>query len=55
VAVECPITLTKWSHTPITFTEDNIKLISFTHTDAMVIIAHIDKWDVTRVLIDNGS
>jgi hypothetical protein len=21
----------------------------------MVITAHIDKWDVTRVLIDNGS
>jgi hypothetical protein len=23
--------------------------------DAMVITAHIDKWDVSRVLIDNGS
>jgi hypothetical protein len=23
--------------------------------DAMVITAHIDKWNVTRVLVDNGS
>jgi hypothetical protein len=39
----------------ITFTEANIKLVSFPHIDAMVIIAHIDKWDTTRVLVDNGS
>jgi hypothetical protein len=25
------------------------------HTVATVITAHIDKWNVTRVLIDNGS
>jgi hypothetical protein len=39
----------------ITFTEANIKLTSFSHIDAMVITAHIDKWDVTSVLIDNRS
>jgi hypothetical protein len=33
----------------------NIKLTSFPHTDAMVITAHIDKWNVTRVLVNNGS
>jgi hypothetical protein len=55
VAVEGPITRTKWSHVPITFNEDDIKLVSFPHTDAMVIIVHIDKWDVMRVLVDNGS
>jgi hypothetical protein len=55
VAVEGPIKQTKWSHIPITFTEANIKLISFLHTDVLVITAHIGKWDVTRVLIDNGS
>jgi hypothetical protein len=27
----------------------------FPHTDVMVITTHIDKWDVTRVLVDNGS
>jgi hypothetical protein len=35
--------------------QDDIKLISFPHTDAMVIITHIDKRDVTRVLVDTGS
>jgi hypothetical protein len=39
----------------ITFTEADIKLASFPHIDAMVITAHIDKWNVTRVLVDNGS
>jgi hypothetical protein len=55
VAVEGPVTKTKWSHVPITFSQDDIKLLSFPHIDAMVIIAHINKWDVMRVLIDNGS
>jgi hypothetical protein len=55
VAVEVPIMRTKWSHVQITFTEANIKLTSFSHIDAMVITAHIDKWDVTSVLIDNRS
>jgi hypothetical protein len=40
---------------PLTFTEADIKLASFPHTDAMVIITHIDKWNITRVLDDNGS
>jgi hypothetical protein len=55
MAVEGTITRTKWSHISITFSEADIKLVSFPHTDVMVIIMHIDKWDVTRVLIDNGS
>jgi hypothetical protein len=55
MAVEGPITLTKWSYIPLTFTVADIKLVSFLHTDAMVITAHIDKWDVTRVLVDNGN
>jgi hypothetical protein len=55
VTVEGPVTRTKWSHIHLTFTEANIKLMSFLHTDDIVITAHIDKWDITRVLIDNGS
>jgi hypothetical protein len=55
VAVEGPIIRTKWSHVQITFTEANIKLTSFPHTDAIVITAHIDKWNVMRVLVDNGN
>jgi hypothetical protein len=30
-------------------------LTSFPHTDAMVVTVHIDKWDVSKILIDNGS
>jgi hypothetical protein len=55
VAVEGPIVRTKWSHVQITFTEADIMLTSFLHTDVMVITTHIDKWNVMRVLVDNGS
>jgi hypothetical protein len=55
VAIKSPITRTKWSYVSITFSQDDIKLVSFPHIDAMVITTHIDKWDVTRVLVDNGS
>jgi hypothetical protein len=40
---------------PIIFTTTDIKLVSLLHIDAMVITTHVDKWDVTRALIDNGS
>jgi hypothetical protein len=46
---------TKWLQVPITFNEDDINLVSFPHTYAIVIIAHIDRWDVMKVLIDNSS
>jgi hypothetical protein len=35
--------------------EADIKLTTFLHRDAMVIIAHVEKWNVTRVLVGNGS
>jgi hypothetical protein len=40
---------------PITFSAQDINLTSFPHTDAIVVIVHIDRWDVTNILIDNGS
>jgi hypothetical protein len=55
VAVKGPITQTKWSHIPVTFTNKDINLTSFPHIDAMVITVHIDRWDDSRILIDNGS
>jgi hypothetical protein len=55
VTVEGPIRQTKWSHIPLTFTTVDVKLVSFPHIDVMVITTHIDKWDVARVLVDNGS
>jgi hypothetical protein len=55
VVIEGPITKTKWSHIPITFSVQDIKLASFPHTDTMVVTVHIDRWDVTRILVDNSS
>jgi hypothetical protein len=40
---------------PITFSSQDVNLISFPHTDTMVVTVHIDRWDITRILIDNGS
>jgi hypothetical protein len=40
---------------PITFSSQDVNLTSFPHTDAMVITVHIDRWDVTKILINNGS
>jgi hypothetical protein len=40
---------------PITFSSQDVNLTSFLHTDAMIIIVHIDRWDVTKILINNGS
>jgi hypothetical protein len=54
VVVEGPIVRTKWSYVQITFTEANIKLTSFPHTNVMVSTTHNDKRNVTRFLVDNG-
>jgi hypothetical protein len=40
---------------PTTFSAQNVNLASFPHTNAMVITVHIDRWGVTKILIDNGS
>jgi hypothetical protein len=55
VDVEGPVTKTKWSHIPIMFSAKDINLASFSHTDAMVVTVHIDRWDITRIFVDNGS
>jgi hypothetical protein len=55
VAIEGPITKTKWSHIPITFSAQDINLDLFPHTDVMVITIPIYRWDVTRILVDNDS
>jgi hypothetical protein len=39
---------------PITFSSQDINLTSFPHTNIVVTIIHIDRWDVTKILIDNS-
>jgi hypothetical protein len=40
---------------PITFSVQDVNLASFPHTDAMVVTVRINRWDITKILIDNGS
>jgi hypothetical protein len=40
---------------PITFSSQYVKLTSSPDIDAMVVTVHIDRWDVTKILVDNGS
>jgi hypothetical protein len=55
LAIKGPITKTKWSHIPVTFSAEDINLALFPHTDAIVVTIHIDRWNVIRILIDNGT
>jgi hypothetical protein len=40
---------------PITFSSQDVKLALFSHTDTMVVNVHIDRWDISKILINNGS
>jgi hypothetical protein len=55
VVIEGPVTKIKWSHIPIPFSAQDINLALFPHTDIMVVTIHINRWDITKILVDNGS
>jgi len=55
VAVQGPVRCTDWSRTPITFTEEDLRLESYPHTDAMVITANVAGWGVSGILVDSRS
>jgi hypothetical protein len=45
----------EWAKVPITFTEEDFRLKSAIHNDAMVIEVNIAGWVIRKVLVDNGS
>jgi hypothetical protein len=50
-----PAARPEWAKVPITFTEEDFKLKSAIHNDAMVIEVNIAGWIIGKVLVDNGS
>jgi hypothetical protein len=54
ICVEGRVEKTRWSHIPITFSEEDVRLQGFPHNDALVIEANIVSWTLGKLLVDNG-
>jgi hypothetical protein len=50
-----PAARPEWANVPITFTEEDFKLKSTIHNDAMVIEVNTAGWIIGKDLVDNGS
>jgi hypothetical protein len=55
VGVQGPFIKSKWSHIPITFSQEDLQLKDYPHNDAMVISCVIKEFLVHNVLVDTGS
>jgi hypothetical protein len=55
VRVQGPFIKSKWSHIPITFSQEDLQLKDYPHNDAMVISCVIKGFLVHNVLVDTGS
>jgi hypothetical protein len=55
VGVQGPFIKSKWSHIPITFSQEDLQLKDYPHNDAMVISCVIKGFMVHNVLVDTGS
>jgi hypothetical protein len=55
VGVQGPFVRSKWSHIPITFSQEDLQLKDYHHNDAMVISCVIKGFMVHNVLVDIGS
>jgi hypothetical protein len=53
--VQGPFIRSKWSHIPITFSQEDLQLKDYPHNDAMVISCVIKGFLVHNVLVDRGS
>jgi hypothetical protein len=55
VGVQGPFIRSKWSHIPITLSQEDLQLKDYPHNDAMVISCVIKGFLVHNVLVDTGS
>jgi hypothetical protein len=55
VGVQGHFIRSKWSHIPITFSQEDLQLKDYPHNDAMVISCVIKGFLVHNVLVDTGS
>ena len=55
LGIQGPYIWTKWSHIPITFSQDDFHLKDYPHRDAMVISCVIKGFVAHNVLVDIGS
>lgn len=55
ILIEGPIIKTNWSHTPINFSEEDLNLRYYPHTDAMVINAKIYGLIFIETIVDVGN
>jgi hypothetical protein len=55
VGVQGPFIKSKWSHIPITFSQEDLQLKDYPHNDAMVISCVIKEFLVHNVLVDTDS
>jgi hypothetical protein len=55
VGVQGPFIKSKWSHVPITFSQEDLQLKDYPHYDAMVISCVFKGFLVHNVLVDTSS
>jgi hypothetical protein len=55
ICVEGRVERTRWSHIPVTFSEENVRLQGFPHNEALVTEANIASSTLGKLLVDNGS
>jgi hypothetical protein len=55
VGVQGPFIRSKWSHIPITFSQEDLQFKDYAHNDGMVISCVIKGFLVHNVLVDTGS